>query len=138
MSMRHAIGALAAMLVLQLVAGASPAEAQKGRKNNVITAEEIANSGGSNAYDLIKTLRPQWLRARGISTGMPDPSGGGVSDPGSGIIVYVDGVRVGGLDQLENIGAERIQELRYLSANDATQKYGTGHTQGAIEVATKH
>jgi hypothetical protein len=125
------------MLVLQLVAGVSPAQAQKGRKNNVITAEEIAKSGADNAYDLVKTLRPQWLRARGISTGMPDPSGGGVSDPGGGIMVYVDGVRVGGVDQLENFGAERIQEMRYLNATDATTKYGTGHTQGAIEVITK-
>ena len=137
MRMRYAVSALGAMLVLQLAAGVSPAEAQKGRKNNVISAEEIAKSSASNAYDLIKTLRPQWLRARGISTGMPDPSGGGVSDPGGGIAVYVDGARQGGLDQLENIGAERVQELRYLSANDATQKYGTGHTQGAIEVTTK-
>ncbi len=137
MRMHYAMGALGAVLALQLAGGVSSAEAQKGRKNNLITQEEIAKSGASNAYDLIKTLRPEWLRARGISTGMPDPSGGGVSDPGAGIQVYVDGVRVGGLDQLENFGAERIQELRYLSANDATQKYGTGHTQGAIEVTTK-
>jgi hypothetical protein len=129
--------AVAALLALQLLAGVSSAEAQKGRRSNVITAEEITHSSASNAYDLIKTLRPQWFRARGISTGMPDPSGGGVSDPGGGIIVYVDGARVGGVDELENYGAERIQELRYLSATDATTKYGTGHTQGAIEVTTK-
>jgi hypothetical protein len=134
MRVRHAIGAL---LALQLLAGVSSAEAQKGRRSNVITAEEIAKSSASNAYDLIKTLRPQWFRARGISTGMPDPSGGGVSDPGGGIIVYVDGSRVGGVDELENYGAERIEEMRFLNSSDATTKYGTGHTQGAIEVTTK-
>lgn len=137
MRTRHAIGALAAVLVLHFAAGASPAKAQKGQKNSVITQEEIAKSSANNAYDLVKTLRPQWLRTRGISTGMPDPSGGGVSDPGGGIMVYVDGARVGGVGELENIGSERVQELRYLNANDATQKYGTGHTQGAIEVTTK-
>ena len=136
MSMRHATGVLGVLLAVQLTAGASPAEAQK-RRNNVISTEEIAKSSASNAYDLVKTLRPQWFRARGISTGMPDPSGGTVSDPGGGIQVYVDGTRVGGLEELENIGTERVQEMRYLSANDATTRYGTGHTQGAIEVTTK-
>lgn len=134
MRLRHVVGAL---LALQLLVGVSSAQAQKGRRSNLISAEEVAKSSASTAYDLVKTLRPQWLRARGISTGQPDPSGGGVSDPGGGIMVYVDGMRRGTVDELENIGVERVQEMRFLNANDATQKYGTGHTQGAIEVTTK-
>lgn len=135
MNLRHAIGAL---LVLQLCAGVSPAEAQKGRRNDVITAEEIAKSSANNAYDLVKSLRPAWLRPRGISTGRPTVDAvGEMGDPGGGMGVYVDGVRVGGLDQLSNVEAQRIQEMRFLNASDATLKYGTGHTQGAIEVTTK-
>ncbi len=136
MRLSHAVGAL---LVLHLVAGVSLADAQgKGRKSNVITAEEMAKSGADNAYDLIKNLRPSWFTPRGISTGRPSSDAvGGISDPGGGIMVYVDGIRVGGPDELRNVPAERIQEMRYLSATDATTKYGTGHTQGAIEVTTK-
>ena len=127
MRLRHAVGAL---LLLQLASGA-PALAQKGRKSDVITAEEIAKSGMNNAYDAVKTLRPAWLRTRGaISTDPDSPSGGGIQ-------VYVDGVHVGGTDELNNVLAERVQEMRYLGANDATTKYGTGHTQGVIEVTSK-
>ncbi len=135
MKLRHAIGAL---LVLQLFAGISLAEAQgKGRKSNVITAEEMAKSGADNAYDLIKTLRPAWFVKRGVSSGQVTTDAvGGMVEPG-GLVVYVDGVRVGGPEELRNVTAERITEMRFLSATDATTKYGTGHTQGAIEVTTK-
>ena len=126
MRLQHAVGVL---LLLQLAAGAAPAEAQKGRKSDVITAEEIAKSGVNNALDAIRNLRPAWLRVRGITSTQEDSPGG--------IQVYVDGVRLGGTDELENLIAERVQEMRLLSANDATTKYGTGHTQGAIEVTTK-
>lgn len=129
MRLHHAVGAL---LLLQLAAGVSAAEAQKGRKSDVITAEEIAKSGGNNAYDVVKTLRPAWLRLRGITSAQPDsPEGGG------GIQVYVDGIHVGGTEELDNVVSERVQEIRFVSANDATTKYGTGHTHGAIEVTTK-
>jgi hypothetical protein len=128
MRLYHAVGTL---LLFQLAAGVSSAAAQKGRKSDVITAEEIAKSSANNAHDVIKTLRPAWLRPRGITSGQPDSPGSG------GIQVYLDGVRMGGPDELDNVPAERVQELRYVNANDATTKYGTGHTQGAIEVTTK-
>jgi hypothetical protein len=128
MRLHHAVGTL---LVLQLAAGVSSAAAQKGRKSNVITAEEIAKSGANSAYDVVRTLRPAWLRPRGITSGQPDSPGTG------GIQVYVDGIRMGSTDELDNVPAERVQEMRYVNANDATTKYGTGHTQGAIEVTTK-
>jgi len=128
MRLHHAVGAL---LLLQLAAGVSAAEAQKGRKSDVITAEEIAKSGVNNAYDAVKSLRPAWLRTRGAISTQPDSPGSG------GIQVYLDGVHLGGIDELDNVVAERVQEMRYLSANDATTKYGTGHTQGAIEITTK-
>jgi hypothetical protein len=59
------------------------------------------------------------------------------STGGGGIMVYVDGVRRGGLDVLQSIGIEQVGELRFLDANDATTRYGTGHVYGAIEVRTK-
>jgi hypothetical protein len=131
MRLQHAVGAL---LLLQLAAGARAVEAQKAertRKSDLITAEEIAKSGANNAYDAVKTLRPAWLRTRGaISTDPDSPTGGGIQ-------VYVDGIHVGSTDELNNVLAERVQEMRLVSASDATTKYGTGHTQGVIEVTSK-
>lgn len=126
MRTRHAIGAFAALLMLHLAAGVSAAQAQKGRRSNLITAEEIEKSAANNAYDVVRTLRPAWFVPRGASAGQ------------AAIMVYIDGLRAQGLDDLRNIGAERIKECRHLDANDATTKYGTGHPAGAIEVVTKH
>jgi hypothetical protein len=109
------------------------------RQRNLITAEEIATRPGeSNAYDLVRSLRPTWFNTRGVASGMLSGDGnGGVTD-NAGIAVFVDGVKMGGLDQLRPIEADRIQEMRLLSASDATMKYGTGYPAGAIEVSTKH
>jgi hypothetical protein len=113
---------------------AHPAYAQQKkirRQRNLITAEEIATRPGlSTAYDIIRNLRPAWLNTRGI-TSTEDPTAGGIQ-------VYVDEVKMGGLSELQSISVDRIQELRFLSASDATMKYGTGNTTGAIEVTTKH
>jgi hypothetical protein len=126
------------------ILSAQPALAQEKphkirHQRNLITAEEIATRPGEgNAYDLIRSLRPAWFNTRGVASGNLSGNGiGGVTD-NAGIAVYLDGVKMGGLDQLRSIEADRIQEMRLLSASDATMKYGTGHPAGAIEVSTKH
>ena len=128
--------ALLACLGLAMLC-AHPAQAQQQkekkirRERNVLTAEEIATRPGiSNAYDAVRELRPAWLTSRGV-TSTENPGAGGIQ-------VYVDGVQMGGLSELQSIGVDRIQELRFLSAEDATMRYGTGNTSGAIEVTTKH
>ncbi len=139
MSIRH----LALGLVL-LGALAHPAAAQKIRRDkNVITAEEIAKASGSTAFEVIRQLRPSWFVTRGVAgTQRQEPAGsatssdvGGMTVPG--IAVYVDGVKAGGTDELNSISVDRIKELHFYSANDATTKFGTGHPNGAIEVLTK-
>ena len=126
------------------ILSAQPALAQQQPKKirhqrNRISAEEIATRPGeANAYDLIRSLRPAWFNTRGVASGNLSGNGiGGVTDH-AGIAVFVDGVKMGGLSQLRSIQADRIQEMRLLSASDATMKYGTGNPAGAIEVATKH
>ncbi len=123
--LRHVIGAL---LVAQLWVGVSAGQAQEQartrRQTNLITAEEIAKSSASTAFDAIRTLRPSWFVARGASGR-------------AAIIAYVDGVRIESLEDLRNIEADRIKECRFLNANDATIRYGTGHPAGAVEVTTK-
>lgn len=128
MKLRHAIGAL---VVLHLLVGASAAQAQKGRKSNVITEEEIAKASAGDAYDLIRILRPGWFRTRGaVSTREGDVNEGGVA-------YYVDGMRVASVEDVRLINLDRIKEIRFLNAVDATNRYGTGHPSGAVEITTK-
>ena len=43
----------------------------------------------------------------------------------------------GELDVLRQLNTANIETMRYLSASDATTKYGTGFLGGAIEVDTR-
>lgn len=126
MKLRYAV---AAVFLLHLLVGASAAAAQGRRRANVITQEEIQKASGTNALEVLRQLRPAWFRGRGV-TSTADVYAGGVA-------FYLDGVPVSSPADLEMLSAERIKEARYLNASDATTKYGTGNTTGAIEITTK-
>ena len=109
------------------------------RSSYVITAEEIATVDASTAFDVVQKLRPQFLRDRG-STSTRSGAAEGTGQPGTtaaGVLVYIDSAPGGSVDALRGIAASSIREIRYLSAADATTKYGTGHPVGVIEVRTR-
>lgn len=96
---------------------------------NVIVESEIAGSGAQNALEVIQLLRPAILRPRtGVSSAQAD---------GVAIVIYLDGVRAGELQALTAVPANRVREIRYINATDATTRFGTGHTLGAVLVTTK-
>ena len=90
---------------------------------NQLSQEQMLETGTSNVYDAVRRLRPEWLRVRGTT--------------GGAIIAYMDGVRQGTVDALERIPVQRAITVRFVSATDATMRWGTGHTAGAIEVLTR-
>jgi hypothetical protein len=49
-------------------------------------------------------------------------------------LVYVNGVRYGEPQTLRNLRVQEVEEIRFISATDATTRWGTGHTGGVIEV----
>ena len=57
--------------------------------------------------------------------------------PSADIEIYFDGRHVGPLESLSSIPVEQIREIRYLASTDATLRFGTGHTEGAIVVTSK-
>lgn len=95
------------------------------RSANTITAEEINGAPGIvTVYDAIQRLRPQWLTASHARTV-------GTQDE---LLVYLDTNRYGTLESLRGLPIGGVTELRYLSASEATNRYGTGHAGGAIVV----
>ena len=100
------------------------------RDSNVITAEELAASPQGDLLAAVQQLRPAFLQTRGASSF-------GIGTAPEAIQVYVDGVHVGDTSVLHQYQARDIKEVRRLSAADATQKYGTGHSQGAIIVTRR-
>jgi hypothetical protein len=103
--------------------GMGAGSGQSRSSRNVITAEELQTIDVPDAYTAIQRLRSTWLRPR---------SGGG-----SPIAVFVDGVRTGDVDMLRQISAITVRELRFISPSDATTRWGTGYTNGAIMVFTR-
>lgn len=120
------------LLVACATAGTTPGTA---RNPNVITAEEIAQNPSSNAYELIQRLRPSFLRTRGAVHGAP--SNGVNNIEAVDLVVYLNDTRLGGSDQLRQLPTTDIREIRYYSASDATTKWGTGNSAGAIQVISR-
>lgn len=117
------------VLLLALAACSTTGGARPAQTRNLITAEEIATVSVGTAFEVIEQLRPQFFQGRGpssIRSNTPDTP-----------IVYVNGVRYGGIESLRAIRAMDVAEIRLLSASDATTRYGTGHVGGVIEVQTK-
>ena len=112
---------------------ATPAEnASAARPNrDLITREQVdANPGAQDAYEVVQRLRPDFLRERGAMS--LQTSGRALA------VVYLDGVRRGGPEVLKTIRAQELQEIRFISATDATTRWGTDHAGGAIDVKLRH
>ena len=108
---------------------ASPEDHRARTDRNVITRAEIGPVEQLSAYEVVTTLRRQWLFGRGAlaaNDGLPEAPR-----------VYVEGVRVGTCEVLKGIAASTVNELRFLDARDATTRFGTGHTAGAILVTLR-
>ena len=54
-----------------------------------------------------------------------------------GIQLYVDGVHRGYVSELVNIRANAVERMRFLSASEATSRYGTNHVDGAVLVTVR-
>lgn len=89
---------------------------------NLITEAEITGSSVQNALEAVQSLRPAMMR--------PRPGGGPV-------MLYLDNVKMMDLNVLSTVPAGRVKEIRYINAQDATTRWGTGHASGVILVTTK-
>jgi hypothetical protein len=127
---RRAVSALALGLV---VAACSARNQQTGSdapprsSSNVITRQELTGAQRATVYEAVERLRPSFLRPRTIA-------GTAGSAPQSYAVVYVDGIRKGGPDFLRTIPIGEVAEVRYLSATDATTRYGLNVPAGVIDV----
>ena len=81
---------------------------------------------GLSAYQAVEILRPRWLQPRGTPT------------YGSSYArVVVDRTFRRELADLYRMSTDNIETMRYLSASDATIRYGTGYIGGVIEVTMR-
>jgi outer membrane receptor for ferrienterochelin and colicin len=121
------------MLTLLLAVSAAACSASGGENTprpqaNVITSDEIQTTQFRSAFELIRALRPQWLTGTGQS----------LSNQAAGqLVVYVDGIRMGGPEHLRQIPTTDMRSARWLSSTEAGTRYGTGHAGGVVEIVTR-
>ena len=115
------------------LAGAACAPAVRHRDDPlspVISREQIAALHATDALEVVKRLRGQWLHVRGVTS---------LVDRATALpMVYVDAMPVGTVEALRDIPSSDLWEIRALSAWDATTKYGGRRRGGVIEVTTWH
>ncbi len=127
------VGAILGVLAAGCASGGGPGAAAPRTNRDVLTAEEIAAAGVRNAYEAVSRLRPGWLTHSGTTgrahtirvivddTPYMDPSGDAPE---------------GSAAALRSIQASEVLEIRFLSADEATTRFGTGYTAGALLVRT--
>ncbi len=100
--------------------------------NRPVTTEEIRSSNARTITELLRELRPQWLRQRGTATISPNSS----LHSARGVAVYLNGTLLGGLETLDEISIDAITGIRFLNGPAAVLRYGTGNEDGAILLTT--
>lgn len=146
MATSHILGSLA---LATLLGGAIPAVGQEvsapaNRNRRIITAQEIEQAQETNAYQVVEKLRPEFLvsmsRRHTIDRGaMQQPDVGYAQpEPAATAAVFLDGTEMGGLDELRQIPANTVEQIRYLLGSEAQTKYGPRFPAGVIEVKLKN
>jgi outer membrane cobalamin receptor len=98
--------------------------------SQLITEEEIEASRGTNAFEVIRKVRANFLTYRGETslnrgTSRPYPT------------VYLDDQQFGSIETLRTIPAAQISSIRLFRAWEATTKFGAHNMGGVIAINTK-
>lgn len=96
---------------------------------DLLTSDALREVENLSAYEAIRRLQPRWLNERGPSVL--------VRPARAGRRVYLDGLYFGDMSSLKRMSVRTIQEIRFLSAGEATLRYGTGHPDGAFDIFTR-
>lgn len=114
-----------------LLAGCASSGESSGtsRSRNLITEAELMEVPHSSVYEAVRALRPRWLQARAGATFSNATQ--------QTAMVYIDGQLRGGLEEMWSLIPGEVSELRYMSASDATTRFGTNHVGGAIVITTR-
>jgi hypothetical protein len=126
-------GMLAALAILTgCAATGAPGDSAVTASGNsdVITFEEIQASPEQEALSIVQSLRPAWLRRRTVGT---LSGGSGPVEPEA----FVDGARIGPIDNLRMVQAQTIERIEYIGPQQAANRYGLGCLCAVIHVYTR-
>lgn len=96
------------------------------RDRDVITQQELAQPEvrAQSVLDVVRSLRPQYLNERGKNSHSDEEAGK--------VHISIDNGRILPLDELQNIHANTVLEIRYLNIAAAMQKFGGAAREGPV------
>ena len=143
-------GRLIAAGLLSLAAACAGSGQGSGRVGaggrDMILPDQIAASTAVDAYSLVQSLRPHWLRvrdnARGAEVQVATRNGEGEASTGQGyeagsVNVYLNNARMGPVDALRQIPLAGVRYIQYFTPAQANLRWGAGNANGAILVSTE-
>jgi hypothetical protein len=89
-----------------------------------LTQEEMRQEHFTNVYDAVAALRAAWLNVRGTDSFVET----------SQVWVYVDGTRLGGVEEMRSVAVNAVASIRHYNGVDATMRWGVGHSAGVIQI----
>lgn len=95
--------------------------------STLITQEEVRESTGRNAFEVVQFLRPRWLQKQGAVAMRSDGD----------VVVYLDRTRLGGPDMLRQVEKAVVLSIRFFDASGAQARFGMDHPYGAIQIVTE-
>lgn len=101
---------------------------------DLITTAEIDSQTFRDAYDVVQRLRPTWFTRKTGSSARR------LGTAGSGLVVYLDNARMGGIDALRQLNTSAIGSLQFMDAAVATATLpglGSSVISGAIVARTR-
>jgi len=115
--------ALALLLALLPACGTTgTTEGTRSGGRNLINQSELTDLPDQDALQAIERLRPRWLRQPLGRTPVP--------------VINGTPQRSASMSVLRSIRVADVREMRYMSASDATTRWGTGFDGGAIIIET--
>jgi hypothetical protein len=122
-----------------LVASAVAAQSKPKSSSTLITEEEIerARPTVGNAFDVVQSLRPRWLRTREMVQMPGSSSSSGNVPQMAEIHVYMDDRDKGDIDFLKTIPAELVYTLKLMSMTEVGARFGPSRGPGIV-VTLKH
>lgn len=117
-----------------------PLDMKRGR--SILTREQIISSGATNAHQLIRAMRAEWMQPRGVNSFTETARGYADTEttviiPGEDhILVYMDNARMGGTQHLVDMPLADVQQIEFIDGPQATFRWGAGHAHGVILITT--
>lgn len=127
LSVADAITATTPDSVSQLLRGVAPGAPRVRSDRSVLSRDEIRATQFPNMYDVVLSLRGNWVRIR-----TADSFG-----TSSVLQVYLDQQRLsGGVDELRQMNPTNVESVRFFDPIAASARWGLDHGAGALLITT--